>query len=92
MEIVLNGDFNFNSTVVTWHEHDGMVYGTPREGDAKDKRSFALLQEFTDDFFLSQMIGRPTRQKSVLQLFYTSDPDCIEEVEIVPLPGKKRWQ
>lgn len=67
--IIICGDFNF--PFVTWPT-------AAMNGGTKDLQQQAnLLLEVSEKYFLSQIITKPTRKESTLDLFFTNNQDLV---------------
>ena len=54
------GDFNFPPRVTTWYTSDLGVFPNQKEGETDQKQAFQLLMDFTNEYGLTQLIGKPT--------------------------------
>jgi hypothetical protein len=73
--IILLGDFNFPS--VRW---PGPVIWNKRSKG--DKKQFEILLEFTNAFFMTQAIDKPTRKDNYLDLIFTNSRDLLTQIEV----------
>ena len=73
--IILDGDFNVID--IDWHNHQ-----------SKPNSTMGPLCEthltFLTDFFLAQCQKDPTREDSVLDLFYTNKPGLVKSTSTIP--------
>ena len=67
-QALIMGDFNYRT--INW---------TTLEADSHEKPFINLIQ----DCFLTQHVLQPTRGKNILDLILTTDPNTIEEVEVL---------
>ena len=86
--VTLMGDLNFPSSVISWHLVDGVllprVAGHRVQGDqcegGKERLQAAKLCELAVKYNLTQQIGLPTREREILDLIWSSNPDLISNV------------
>ena len=72
-DIIVAGDFNFSPEVVKWKTIDDLCVPVPssfRTDSRKDQ--FQRLLDFTNEFFLHQIISEPTRENNILDLVFTT--------------------
>ena len=74
LEVILTGDLNFPSDIVTWEESDVGVTPLPHHGCTPRKKGFEILCELTEKHGLTQMVDKNTRLNETLDLLYTSNP------------------
>ena len=67
------GDFNFPKLV--WPENNPIL-----KSDCSHKQVYELFLDFLDDFSFTQMTTDPTRQNNVLDLFLTTNPTLVQQV------------
>ena len=76
--VSLAGDFNFPD--VAWSDGHSLVKPNPSYGyEIND-----LFLDFINDYNLEQLIHKPTRDKNVLYLVFSSHPAFISPVSIIP--------
>ena len=75
--IWLLGDFNFPKLV--WPENNPIL-----KSDCSHKQVYELFLDFLDDFSFTQMTTDPTRQNNVLDLFLTTNPTLVQQVNCLP--------
>ena len=74
-KLIITGDFNL--PIIDWST-DSI------NGGSHSDRSQALhLQSFVQDFFLTQIITTPTRQKNILDLVLINDDDLIHNHDVL---------
>ena len=66
--VLLAGDFNFNSDIVVWVVSDVGNYADAREGNTNLKEGFGLLHDLCNEYNLDQVLDKPTRKDSTLDL------------------------
>ena len=81
LEVILTGDFNFPSQITTWENTDGGTISHPKQGDTDQKKGFHYLSELVDLHNLVQIVNKPTHNKEILDLLYTSKPDVFSNCE-----------
>ena len=88
--ITLMGDLNFPASVVTWQLVDGVllprvaghrVMGEDSEG-SQVRQQAAKLCDLASKYHLTQQVGIPTREREVLDLIWSSNPDLISNVMV----------
>ena len=86
-DVILLGDFNFPTDVVDWRDtEDGIVpYPKAFRTDGR-KEQFQELLNFTDEFYLHQMISKPTRGTNILDLIFTNSTHMLHSPLIIPVP------
>ena len=86
--ILLMGDLNFPASVITWHSVDGILIprvaghrvGGQHCGGVLVRQQAVRLCEIAVKFNLSQQVGEPTRERQILDLIWSSNPDLISNV------------
>ena len=56
-EVILAGDLNFPSTIVTWEDSDVGVCPNPVGGEMDRKKGFEILNETCATHYMSQMVN-----------------------------------
>jgi len=79
--IILTGDFNFPQ----WVETESGLVGNAKEGNDRRKRAYNILCNLAIEFGLEQIVGKPTREDSILDLIYTDVPELITVTKIEKL-------
>ena len=77
-QIILAGDFNLPS--ISWIDGTGQVNTDPSYGTDVNQ----LLLESVNEFGLEQLVTEPTRRGNILDLIFSSHPDSIKNVEVIP--------
>ena len=72
-EILVLGDFNFPN--VNW-EMDSCIIG--------NNSQLKTLNEFTETFYLQQLIKAPTRVNNILDLVWSNNADSITVIDVTP--------
>ena len=90
-DIIVTGDFNFPPDIVVWKAtEDGVIpFATPmRSDERKDarKEQFQDLMTFTNEFFLQQVISKPTRGANILDLVFSNSPHRLHSPLIAAIP------
>ena len=76
-DIVLAGDFNFPN--ICWSDVTcPKIAPTTKD----DKLQIEALLNFTDDFFLQQLISKPTRENNTIDLLFTNITDDLYDCNI----------
>ena len=85
------GDFNFPSSVMTWHTVDGVLLSRvaghrvseqdDSEGDHVRQQA-AKLCDLAVKYNLTQQVGVPTREKKVLDLVWSNDPTLVSNIQV----------
>ena len=83
--IILTGDFNFPPEIVEWVETESGLVGNAKEGNDRRKRAYNILSNLAIEFGLEQIVGKPTREDSILDLIYTDVPELITVTKIEKL-------
>ena len=82
--IIINGDFNF--PFVRWSDGENTEdIGSYTIGSGKtldQKTQAEKFLDFTDKWFLTQVINQPTRYENILDLFFVSTCEYIKSVDI----------
>ena len=71
---VIGGDFNLPD--VNWKSHE-------IQGNQYLKEINSLFLEMSQDLGLSQIVDIPTRGTSILDLFFTNNPDFVKNFDII---------
>ena len=53
------------------------VFGKYSEGENDEKQALQLLMELTNDYSLTQMVDKPTREKNIQDLVFTDNPSIF---------------
>ena len=77
-QIILAGDFNLPS--ISWVGGTGQVNPNPVYGTDVNQ----LLLESVNEFGLDQLVTEPTRGSNILDLIFSSHPESIANVEVIP--------
>jgi hypothetical protein len=88
--ITLMGDMNFPASVITWQVIEGLI--VPRvaghrlpdhdsEG-GKVRQQAAKLCDIAVKYHLSKQVGVPTRDKEVLGLIWSLNPDLVSNIQV----------
>ena len=77
-QILLAGDFNLPS--ISWIDGTGQVNPNPTYGTDVNQ----LLLESVNEFGLEQLVTDPTRRGNILDLIFSSHPESIKNVEVIP--------
>ena len=88
--ITLMGDLNFPSSVITWQVADGLVlprvegHRVPAQpGNGRLVRQQAAnLCDLAVKYSLSQQVTEPTREKEILDLIWSSNPDLVSSIQV----------
>ena len=87
--ITLMGDLNFPSSAVTWQMADGGVlprvggHRVTQQGDGKQVRQQAAnLCDLALKYSLTQQVAEPTREKEILDLIWSSNPDLVSSIQV----------
>jgi hypothetical protein len=88
--ITLMGDMNFPASVITWQVIEGMIM--PRvaghrlpDHDSEGgqvRQQAAQLCDIAVKYHLTQQVGVPTRDKEVLDLIWSSNPDLVSNIQV----------
>lgn len=70
---IILGDFNYPG--INW---------TTVNSQSQDDQEFIKVIE---DLYLTQQVQEPTRENNILDLIFTTDPDMISEIDILPPIG-----
>ena len=70
---------NFSFPKLVWPENNPIL-----KSDCLHKRVYELFRDFLDDFSFTQMTTNPTRQNNVLDLFLTTNPTLVRQVNCLP--------
>ena len=84
---IICGDFNFPPQIVEWYKYDEILYDQITVGHSKgetfEKReSYTKLKEMAHDFYLQQLVDKPTRGNNILDLVYTNDEDLLTNCHV----------
>ena len=83
------GDLNFPSSVITWQVIDVVIlprvagHRVSEEQSSEStqvRQQAALLCDLASKYHLTQQVGTPTRDKEVLDLIWSSNPDLVSNV------------
>ena len=88
--ITLMGDLNFPASVITWQVVEGMLLPrvaghrvTEQSSEGGQVRLQAdKLCDLAAKYHLTQQVGVPTRDKEVLDLIWSSNPDLVSNVQV----------
>ena len=89
--ITVMGDLNFPSTVVSWQQVEGVLHprvaGCRARCDKDDeggqvRQQAARLFSLAEKYHLTQQVGLPTREKEILDLVWSSNPDLISNTVV----------
>ena len=86
--VVLLGDFNFPKPLFDWETHDHItipIFNPDLQSQLHI--AFQSLIKLVTHYNLSQVVGKPTRRDTVLDLVFTNDPDSIIDVAVTPVPN-----
>ena len=81
-KVIFCGDFNFPEVIVRWVSTEDGLIADPIAGNDRRKLAFDILQELAIDFGIEQIVGKPTREKAILDLIYTDCPERISEPRV----------
>ena len=81
LDVILTGDLNFPSNIVTWEKSDTGVTPNPTNGETDKKKGFEILSELTEKHSLTQLVDKTTHNKETLDLLYTSNPQAFSECQ-----------
>ena len=73
ISLIICGDFNFPRTC--------FYTGTTLGGSDEERRQVELLRDLQDELFLRQIVNRPSRGDSYLDLIFTNNEDIFGVVE-----------
>ena len=76
--IILAGDFNLPG--ITWNDGHGCINPSPAYG--VDVNTYFI--DIINDHGLQQLVGDPTRNDHILDLVFTTQPEMLKIVSIVP--------
>ena len=74
--LIIAGDFNLPSTDWEWS-----AMNTPSRYGAEIKQ---LGLEIMDDLFLNQLVTKPTRGNTILDLLFSSRPALVQNINVCP--------
>ena len=77
-DLIITGDFNLPN--LTWHQNN---YS---EESSKPTESEDLLINFMEENLLCQYITQPTRNRNILDLFLTNNPNLVLQSNSTPTP------
>ena len=89
--ITVMGDLNFPSSVVTWQQVEGVLhprvagYRTHCEKDGEGgqvRQQAGRLFSLAEKYHLTQQVNVSTREKEILDLVWTSNPDLISNIVV----------
>ena len=78
--IIIAGDFNFPKDNITWEVENDVVVPIIHQ----KHKSLEELLSFADSLFLTQIITKPTRNESTLDLVFTNDPHSFLSTACLP--------
>ena len=80
MEIILTGDLNFDSDIVTWDASDMGVTPNPKNGEGMpQKKGFRILSEIAELHHLTQLVDKVTHGNEILDILYSSNPSALSQ-------------
>ena len=81
MDIILTGDFNFPLDAVTWDKSKAGTGVDPfwKNWETEQKKGFQILNEMAEVHNLTQMVGKITHGKAIIDLVYTNNPLSFSE-------------
>ena len=80
--ILIFGDFNFPD--ISWKHGSGSFRSSNQSSNVGEERSQAqTLLNFSEEFFLDQIIKSPTRNNNILDLIFTNDHQIINDYSII---------
>ena len=87
--ITLMGDLNFPASAVTWEHEEGVLLprvaghrvGHDSEG-GQVRQQAARLCNMAAKFHLTQHVGLATREKEILDLVWSSNPDLVSHIQV----------
>ena len=92
-KLVLMGDLNFPSSVMSWMKVDGSlvpsIHGHRSEGSEDGLQARLQAQRLCDivtHHHMVQLVGIPTHGKDILDLVFTSDPHSVTHVDMESFP------
>ena len=77
-QILLAGDFNLPS--ISWIDGTGQISPNPTYGTDVNQS----LLESVNEFGLDQLVTEPTRGENILDLIFSSHPESVTNLEIIP--------
>jgi len=77
-QILLAGDFNLPN--ISWLDGTGQINPNPTYGTDVNQS----LLESINEFGLDQLVTEPTRGENILDLIFSSHPESISNVEVIP--------
>ena len=80
--IIIAGDFNFPAIQCQWEEGAGCI--DPVKSYTYGNDVNYLFIETVNDFGLEQFVTQPTRNNHILDLVFTSQPELISDINVVP--------
>ena len=84
-DVIFLGDFNFPGDVVEWRNTEAGVIPFPKPFRTDErKEQFQELIHFTDEFHLHQIVSKPTREESTLDLIFTNSPHMMHSPMSLP--------
>ena len=75
-KLILAGDFNLPS--INWQDYS--INDNPQYGRQVNE----TMLDFIDKFYLEQHVLKPTRLDNILDLIFTTMPDSIHNIQIIP--------
>ena len=81
IDIILTGDFNFPSDLVTWDKSKAGTGVNPilKNGETELKKGFRILNKMVEVHNLTQMVDTITHWKEIIDLVYTNNPLSFSE-------------
>ena len=81
--VLLMGDFNLNSSVVTWIKHQDMPGFYPYS--QSQSPVFNRLEELIVEYGLIQLVGQSTSKKNILDLVFCNELDAVSDITVAPI-------
>ena len=76
--IILAGDFNFPN--ITWNNGHGLINPSPAYGVDINTHFLDII----NDHGLEQLVDDPTRNNHILDLVFTTQPEILKDISVVP--------